>query len=83
MAIRDIGALCGIGFPAYRGAASPHDFRQAARTGVSGEIPSAGMEPTLLVGDHIIVDKLGYRFRFPNSLFTLIPFANRIPYGKF
>src|SRR5689334_8179469 len=41
------------------------------------------MEPTLLIGDHIIVNKLDYGFRLPDSLFGLTPFSNEIPYGKY
>jgi signal peptidase I len=47
------------------------------------KIPSGSMEPTLLVGDHIIVNKLDYGFRLPDSLFGLTPFANEIPYGRY
>ncbi len=47
------------------------------------KIPSGSMEPTLLIGDHIIVNKLGYGFRMPDSLFGLTPFSSEIPYGKY
>ncbi len=47
------------------------------------KIPSGSMEPTLLVGDHIIVNKLDYGFRLPDSIFGLTPFASQIPYGKY
>lgn len=47
------------------------------------KIPSGSMEPTLLIGDHIIVNKLKYGIRFPDSLFGLTPFANELPYGKY
>ena len=33
------------------------------------KIPSGSMERTLLVGDHIIVNKLDYGFRLPDSIF--------------
>ena len=38
------------------------------------KIPSGSMEPTLLVGDHIIVNKLIYGFRMPDSFFGITPF---------
>jgi signal peptidase I len=47
------------------------------------KIPSGSMEPTLLVGDHIIVNKLDYGFRLPDSIFGLTPFSSEIPYGKY
>jgi signal peptidase I len=47
------------------------------------KIPSGSMEPTLLVGDHIIVNKLDYGFRLPDSIFGVTPFAQEIPYGKY
>jgi signal peptidase I len=47
------------------------------------KIPSGSMEPTLLIGDHIIVNKLGYGFRMPDSFFGLTPFSGEIPYGKY
>ena len=47
------------------------------------KIPSGSMEPTLLVGDHIIVNKLDYGFRLPDSIFGLTPFAGVIPYGEY
>jgi signal peptidase I len=47
------------------------------------KIPSGSMEPTLLVGDHIIVNKLDYGFRLPDSLFGLTPLGGVIPYGKY
>ena len=47
------------------------------------KIPSGSMEPTLLVGDHIIVNKLDYGFRLPDSIFGLTPFSSKIPYGKY
>jgi len=31
-------------------------------------IPSSSMEPTILVGDHIFVNKLAYGFRIPDSI---------------
>jgi signal peptidase I len=47
------------------------------------KIPSGSMEPTLLIGDHIIVNKLSYGLRMPDSFFGLTPFAGSIPYGKY
>jgi signal peptidase I len=47
------------------------------------KIPSGSMEDTLLIGDHIIVNKLVYGLRMPDSLFGLTPFAGSIPYGKY
>ena len=35
------------------------------------KIPSGSMEPTLLIGDHILVNKLIYGLRMPDSLFGL------------
>jgi signal peptidase I len=47
------------------------------------KIPSGSMERTLLVGDHIIVNKLDYGFRLPDSIFGLTPFSSVIPYGRY
>jgi signal peptidase I len=45
------------------------------------EIPSGSMEPTLLVGDHILANKLVYGFRMPDSIFGLSP--GGLPYGHY
>jgi len=45
------------------------------------EIPSGSMEPTLLVGDHILVNKLIYGLRMPDSIFGLHPPG--LPYGRY
>jgi signal peptidase I len=47
------------------------------------KIPSGSMEPTLLVGDHIIVNKLIYGLRLPDSFFGLTPFEKDIPWGQY
>jgi signal peptidase I len=47
------------------------------------KIPSASMYPTLLVGDHIIVNKMVFGLRLPDSIFYSTPFASEIPYGKY
>lgn len=47
------------------------------------KIPSASMYPTLLVGDHIIVNKLIFGLRMPDSFFGATPFAEELPYGKY
>ncbi len=45
------------------------------------KIPSGSMEPTLLIGDHILVNKLIYGLRLPDSLFGItIP---GIPWGHY
>jgi len=45
------------------------------------KIPSGSMEPTLLVGDHILVNKLLYGLRVPDSAFGL-KFPG-IPWGQY
>jgi signal peptidase I len=47
------------------------------------KIPSGSMEPTLLIGDHILVNKLIYGLRMPDSFFGLRPLENVIPYGHY
>ncbi len=47
------------------------------------KIPSGSMEPTLLVGDHIIVNKLIYGLRLPDSFFGFTPLENEIPWGHY
>jgi signal peptidase I len=47
------------------------------------KIPSGSMEPTLLIGDHIIVNKLIYGLRLPDSFFGLTPLENEIPWGHY
>lgn len=47
------------------------------------KIPSGSMERTLLIGDHIIVNKLAYGLRMPDSIFGLTPLAGSIPYGQY
>jgi signal peptidase I len=45
------------------------------------KIPSGSMERTLLIGDHILVNKIIYGLRMPESLFGLKPPG--IPYGHY
>jgi signal peptidase I len=47
------------------------------------KIPSGSMEPTLAIGDHIMVNKIRYGLRMPDSLFGLTPLAGEIPYGQY
>jgi signal peptidase I len=47
------------------------------------KIPSGSMEPTLLVGDHILVNKLIFGLRVPDSLFGAHPLSGIIPYGHY
>lgn len=45
------------------------------------KIPSGSMEPTLLIGDHILVNKMIYGLRMPDSLFGLT--FPGIPWGQY
>ncbi len=45
------------------------------------KIPSGSMEPTLLIGDHILVNKTIYGLRMPDSLFG-VTFPG-IPWGQY
>jgi len=45
------------------------------------KIPSGSMEPTLLIGDHILVNKLIYGLRMPDSILGLHPPG--VPYGHY
>jgi len=45
------------------------------------KIPSGSMEPTLLIGDHILVNKIGYGLRIPDSIFGLKPAG--LPLGHY
>ena len=47
------------------------------------KIPSGSMEPTLLIGDHILVNKAIYGLRMPDSLFGLHPMSGVVPYGRY
>ncbi len=47
------------------------------------KIPSGSMEPTLLIGDHILVNKLIFGLRMPDSLFGVSPLSGIIPYGQY
>ena len=47
------------------------------------KIPSGSMEPTLLIGDHIMVNKVRYGLRLPDSFFGFTPLAGEIPYGHY
>lgn len=47
------------------------------------KIPSGSMEPTLLIGDHILVNKMIYGLRMPDSFFGLDPLPGIIPYGRY
>ena len=40
------------------------------------KIPSSSMEPTLQIGDHILVNKLSYGFRLPFKIETAFNFRN-------
>src|SRR5215472_5543642 len=45
------------------------------------KIPSGSMEPTLLIGDHILVNKLIYGLRMPDSILGVqVP---GLPYGRY
>ncbi len=45
------------------------------------KIPSGSMEPTLLIGDHILVNKMIYGLRVPDSLFGFT--FPGVPWGKY
>ncbi len=45
------------------------------------KIPSGSMEPTLLIGDHILVNKIIYGLRMPESVFGFKPPG--LPYGHY
>lgn len=45
------------------------------------KIPSGSMERTLLIGDHILVNKIIYGLRMPESIFGLKPPG--LPYGHY
>jgi signal peptidase I len=45
------------------------------------KIPSGSMERTLLIGDHILVNKILYGLRMPESVFGLRPPG--LPYGQY
>jgi signal peptidase I len=45
------------------------------------KIPSGSMEPTLLIGDHILVNKIGYGLRMPDSILGLKPAG--LPLGHY
>lgn len=47
------------------------------------KIPSGSMEPTLAIGDHIMVNKIIYGLRLPDSFFGFTPLAGEIPYGHY
>jgi signal peptidase I len=47
------------------------------------KIPSGSMEPTLLIGDHILVNKLIFGLRIPDSIFGVRPLSGIIPYGQY